>query len=208
MDNDDSNPYEPPRAVLEAKSLDTAAVDLTDAEITAFAGRKASYYLSKWPVAFKMTDDRVGMSQVAIPQGGRARGFNWAAFFLSGLWLPYRKMYVAAGILYGIVLFESLVEEVVFVGILGRPEAPAALSRIVTVIVSIVCGSYGNQWYLSHTRRAVAEIRSQALPAEDYLQALSRRGGTNIAASLAFFVAFVAAIFAIFFLLQFVLPEG
>jgi hypothetical protein len=117
-------------------------------------------------------------------------------------------MYLLTTIFFGIILLESTVEEVVFVGILGKPDTPAALDRLVGLAVAIICGAFGNRWYLSHTRKAVAEVRSQGLPEDAYLQALSRRGGTNIAASLGFLLLFLVTVVLILFLLDLLFAKG
>lgn len=156
---------------------------LTEQEIRAFVGSKADFYLDKWLPALNSTGN-----------AGNATGFNWAALFLGGLWLPYRKMYRVAMIFYGIILLEIVFEDIVYIGILGKPEAPGSLGRFVGIIAAMVCGGFANAWYLEHTQEAVTELRSQGLPEEAYLQELAKRGGTNIAASLGFLVMFLVAI--------------
>ena len=174
--------------VLSIGTDRSALLDLSEQEAEAFVGRKAGYYLKKWPLARELT--------------GRSTGFNWAAFLLAGLWLPYRKMYRAATIFWGVLLVESIVEEVVFVLILGKNEPPTGVSRLVGLIAAVICGACGNQWYLSHTRRIVAELRSQGLSEDDYLRAPSRRGGTSLAASLGFLALFIIAITGSLFALE------
>jgi len=115
-------------------------------------------------------------------------------------------MYLITAIFFGIILLESILEEVVFVGILGKPEAPPALSRLVGLVATILCGSLGNHWYLSHTWKAIAEVKDQGLPEDAYLQALAKRGGTSIAGSLAFFILFVVTVFLVLFLLALLFP--
>jgi Protein of unknown function (DUF2628) len=154
--------------------------DLNDQEVAAFVGTKADYYRQKWQPALNGTGN-----------AGNATGFNWAAFFLSGLWLTYRKMYRAASIFFGIILVETLLEDVVYIGILGKSEAPGALGRFVGLIAAMICGGFGNAWYLSHTQKAIPAVRSQGFTGDAYLQALAKRGGTNIAASLGFLIIFI-----------------
>ena len=165
--------------------------DLAEKEFSAFVGPKADYYLERW--------------RFAVDGPEIATGFNWAAFFLSGLWLPYRKMYRFAAIFFGIIWLETVLAEVVWVGILGKPEAPAALGRFVGLVASIVCGWLANEWYLSHARKAISEVRSQGLSEEAHLEALAKRGGTSLAASLGFLVVFLLAAFAALILLEFFL---
>src|SRR6476620_7317947 len=81
-----------------------ARMDLTEQEARAFVGPNADYYCKHWF------------------SGGT--GFNWAAFLLCGLWLPYRKMYVATTILYVAILSTAVACEIVFEVVLKRPEPP------------------------------------------------------------------------------------
>ncbi|MEA2561693.1 MAG: hypothetical protein QOH06_3197 [Acidobacteriota bacterium] len=162
--------------------------NLTDQEVGAFVGRNVDYYLKKWRSVLEGPGN--------AGNAGNATGFNWAALLLSGLWLPYRKMYRTAAIFYGVVLLETLLEEIVYVGFLGKPEAPGSLGRFFGLIAGMVCGGFANGWYLSHTQEAITELRSQGLPEEAYLQALAKRGGTSTAASLGFIIIFLFAMLA------------
>src|SRR5262245_40673220 len=151
---------------------------ITEQEVRAFVGRKADYYCRRWLPA--LAGQGVGQDQVAVAGlmlSQPRTSFNWAAFLLSGLWLPYRKMYVPTFVFYGVILAESVLEEVLFVGALGMPEPPAALGHLVGLAAAIVCGSFGNRWYLSHARKVITEVRSQGRPEEEYLRVLSKRGG-------------------------------
>jgi hypothetical protein len=154
----------------------------TEQEVRAFVGPKSDYYLKKWHLALE------GMGNA-----GNATGFNWAALFLSGLWLPYRKMYRATLIFFGVILLETLFEEIVYVGFLGRPEAPGTLGRFVGFVAGLVCGGFGNAWYLAHAQKTIGKMQSQGLPEDAYFKALTKHGGTNIAASLGFLLLFILA---------------
>ena len=160
--------------------------DKTEEEVRAFVGPRADYYINKW----WLDPDNMG----------NATGFNWAAFFLNPVWLPYRKMYRATTILYGSILLETILEEIVFVGILGKPETPRALGNFVGLVAAIVCGAFGNDWYLSHSQKAITEVRNQALAADAHLQALAKRGGTSAAAALGFLMVLLFAAVVIGFL--------
>lgn len=153
---------------------------LTEQEAKAFVGSKADYYLRRWLPA---------LEDMGNP--GNATGFNLAALLLSGLWLPYRKMYKPALIFFGVLLLEGFFEEIVYVGFLSRPEAPGYLGRFVGLVAGVVCGGFGNEWYLSHAQKVITEIRSRGLAEDAYFEALAKRGGTNIAASLGFLLLFI-----------------
>ncbi|MEK7449193.1 MAG: DUF2628 domain-containing protein [Planctomycetota bacterium] len=181
------NPYALPM-IPSLESAVAASGDLESRQLSALVGSKAHYYLNKWTPLLR------GRS--------RSAGFNWAAFFLSGFWLPYRKMYKATVLLYLIIIVESIVEEVVFVGILGKPETPAALTRVVGLVASMICGTYGNRWYLSHACAVVSELSDTGLRDDALLQKLSNRGGTSLAASLGMFVLFLAVGITTFMILE------
>jgi hypothetical protein len=162
----------------------------TEQEIALFVGRNADKYLSKW--------------QETLEDNTKSPRFNWAAFFFSGFWLAYRKMYKATFILFGIILVESILEEIIFVGILGHQDTPAILTRIISIIVSAICGVLGNKWYLSHTLKAISTIKSQGLSETEYSQALTKTGGTNLLAAFGITILFIAVLFCIYMLLDIV----
>jgi Protein of unknown function (DUF2628) len=184
----ENNPFQPPRFdELPRIGANTGSVagarGLSEAEIRAFVGKNANYYVGKWPTADE--------------EFGRARGFNWAAFFLSGLWLPFRKMYRTALIIFGLIVAESALEEIAVTNNLLSEQSRALFDRVVTLIFWIVCGAFGNAWYLAHTRREITRIRALDLPDETYREALARRGGTSYLASLGLFCLFLAVVFVV-----------
>lgn len=174
------NPYAAPQATLSADAAVTE--DPATRQLRAFVGPRAHVYLRKW----------AGDS-----------GFNWPAFFFSGLWIAYRKMYRVTAIFFGAVLVISIAEEVLFVHILGEPEAPPALDHAVNLVLALVCGFSGNRWYLSHARRVIAEVRALGLPDDASIDMISRRGGTNLLAAIGILLLFMAVVFAVFFVLEF-----
>jgi hypothetical protein len=143
----------------------------------AAVGPRADFYLRKW-------------------ERSERGGFNWAAFFCSGVWLPFRKMYRATAILYAAVIIESVLEDLVFVGWLGMPETPRALERGVGWAVCCVCGGFGNMWYLSHVKHLVAATRATVPNEDQCLDTLRKRGGTTMLGALGLFAVFVMAIIA------------
>ena len=186
------NPYASPEIPSHAPGV--AAAESSGAQhLGAFVGTNAQYYLDKW--------------RPILSRWSPSAGFNWAAFFLSGLWLSYRKMYRLTLILYAIIILESILEDVVFVGMLGDPEPPAGLGQVVGLVAAIICGCYGNQWYLSHARRVISEVSATGLQGDDLVRTLVKRGGTSFAASLGMFVLFFAVIVAVFIPLDILLHE-
>jgi hypothetical protein len=166
------NPYaspSPPSAFVADRSEEPQV-----AALRAFVGPNADYYLAKWSSALQGTSGSIGM--------------NWAAFFLSGFWFPYRKMYRLTFILYAFVIVETIGEDVVFLSLAGQETVPDWFNRVTTLVFAAVCGKYGNRWYLSHATRQVNELRGEGLENEALWHALSRRGGTSLAAAFAMFL--------------------
>ena len=181
------NPYASPLTPPTAPDPDVAE-DAEEKSLRAFVGAKADYYLKKWAPLLR------GATGSA--------GYNWAAFFLSGLWLPYRKMYKLTVVLGGVVLLESIAEEVVFVGVLRQQESPAALDRIVTLVIACICGACGNSWYLAHARKIIAEVESEGPDRETRFQMIAKRGGTSFASSLGFLILMLLLMFGVLFALE------
>ncbi|MGK2882406.1 MAG: DUF2628 domain-containing protein [Mycobacterium sp.] len=153
----------------------------TDAEqryLAAFAGPNAAYYLRKWaPFQLRQT---------------KRAGFNWAAFFLSAPWLAYRKMYREAAVLWGVIIVLLLLDDVVAIAF-----SASTWTDIVSLAVSLVCGVYGNRWYLNHSEVAVARARHEGHSGEALTNVLSQRGGTSLLAVFAMLGLAMAVMFAI-----------
>ncbi len=149
--------------------------DPSEGELRAAVGPRADFYLRKWQAT----------------EGG---GFNWAAFFMSGLWLPYRKMYRATLALYAFVLLESAGEELIFIGWLGQSETPRFVERGVTAAICWICGALGNRWYLRHVRARIARARTRQSDDQLRLELLRSDGGTSVVRALLCFIAFLVLI--------------
>ena len=166
------NPYAAPASTpLDAQPVPAEADD--EQYLRVFVGSKADYYVEKWTPLLKSS--------------GRGAGFNWAAFFLTSFWLPYRKMYVITTILYAIILLDTIVEQMLFVD----------SGLIVGLLVGIICGAYGNRWYLSHARKVISDVVAQGFEEQAALEILSQRGGTSLGSIAAFFLGFVVIAFAV-----------
>lgn len=193
----EENPYQPP--AFTEKSTPAADLDFgagspypSRKELEAFVGKKAGYYLARWTPALDFS----------LSVGG----FNWAAFFLSILWLAYRKMYRLVFIFIGILVVESVLEELAIAGGLWKEESLTLVGRIFGFALSIVCAKFGNGWYLSHARRQIATIRSRGEPDDLYYTELARRGGTNILAPLGLIIVLLAVGFGVAVALEVLFP--
>src|SRR5262249_468232 len=143
---------------------------LTEPEVRGFVGLNSDYYLSRWK---------------PLLEGHDWSGFNWAACLISGLWLPYRKLYGAAALYYGVALFLAvLMEEAVSSG--GNSGF-----LVVRLAAKLICGVFANQWYFRHAARTVAAARADGLADDELAHVLAKRGGTSVAAPIMFFLGFV-----------------
>ena len=79
----------------------------------------------------------------------------------------------------------------------SRQRESATLNNFAGSMLSIICGIFGNTWYLAHAKREIARIRALGLQDDAHYWALARRGGTNVFASLGLFLLFVVAVFIV-----------
>ncbi len=143
---------------------DDVDAPLTEAEIRAFVGRRADYYVDRW-----------------TRPGGK--GPNWAAFFFFGFWMPYRKMYNGTFILYAVGIAHALVDEAFLFS--------NQLSGITSIVAAIICCSWANVWYFNHATSKIRSVRAQGLPEDEHLRAVASAGGTNVFAAIVLLVGAV-----------------
>jgi hypothetical protein len=168
--------------------------EITEQEIHAFVGRNSNSYFRSW--------------QPALSGMGRPNKFKAAAFWLSVFWVGYRKLYKVAAVLFGILLVEIALEIVIFEGVLNMQEPPAGLNGIIGLSVAIICGNWGNSWYLSHTKQIIEEVRMKRLDEKEHLSELARRGGTSIWASVGIFAFYMVATLAVLFIMGLFIGSG
>ena len=169
--------------------------ELTDAQfeehvedLRAFVGPRSDYYIRKWAPRLLDPAGEVGM--------------NWVVVFFPFIWFCYRKMYQVAAIFMGVAIFESIAEQVVFLGVLKMPKSPPGIGLIINLVTSTICGVYANAWYLSHAERIIAKSRAEGNEGEMLWHVLARRGGTSVLAAvlptlIMFFLLMVVVFFAV-----------
>jgi hypothetical protein len=176
----DDNPY---RAPVSTDPVTIGVSSLSEKEIRAFVGKHASYYLKKW--------------SAGLGGSGQARGFNWPGFLISFFWLAYRKMYWITAIVIGVTVIETVVEQIAVDGGFASEQGISAVSSLAGLIFSIVCGTFGNAWYLAHAKREIARVRALGLPDDAYHEALAKRGGTSFVGSLGLVFLFLVVLYAV-----------
>jgi len=157
-------------------------------ELSAVVGPKSETYLEAW---------------APILSGKKSTNrFHFAGFFVAPYWMAYRKMKNVAAAWFVVVCISVVMEYLVFIRILGRSEAPALAGSLFGLILAIVCGYWGNTWYLSHVKEVVDSVRTQGLTGEAYFEELAKRGGTNPS-----YVFMVLGVFIGFFILGFLVGK-
>ena len=123
-----------------------------------FIGSNAEFYLEKW-------------AKTASP--GSAVSWNWAAFFLSGYWLAYRKMYLNVIIWFIVVAGLG--------GIMIATEFHhffwTAIIELVLLCINVGLGMYGNALYYRHMRKKIQKWRDE--PTLHSKTSLPELGGTG-----------------------------
>jgi Protein of unknown function (DUF2628) len=148
---------------------DDVDAPLTEAEMRAFVGRRADYYVDRW-----------------TRSGGM--GANWAAFWLVGFWLPYRKMYRATFILFAAIIADSVVEEVL--------NLPNQVSRGAAIAAAVICCSWANLWYFKHASAKIRALRTRELAEDEHLNAVAAAGGTSLLAGIGLLVGAIVVTIA------------
>jgi hypothetical protein len=152
-------------------------MELTDVEARAVIGPRHEYYVGQWR--------REG-----------PRKFNRAAFWFSGAWLPFRRMYWATIAFYiAIPALDSAVN--ILLGEPVNPQQFVARGAACTVIAGAVCGFWGNRWYQAHVMRVVSMVRARNLPQEEHLRRLRAVGGTRLTHAVGAILLLVAVAWSI-----------
>jgi hypothetical protein len=137
--------------------------------VATFVGKNAAYYQNKWQKSGK----------------GGPMGFNPAAFFLGIMWLIYRKMYLYALIVAGLLIVDMVIE--------SYYPLPTAFGQALTWGIAGIFGSLGNTWYKNHTDKKIAAITA-TFPPEQVPAELAKQGGVNPAAAWGIGVTLVVVV--------------
>ena len=147
------------------------------ASVDAFVEKNADYYLEKWTTISDGTSSRVH--------------WNWAAAIGGVVWLLYRKLYLAVGVIFvvgaiDVYLTSTLEEAGVF------PAAVEFWDKASYWVYAAVFGSWGNYWYFQKFRKASDSLAAMPVTSDDRLRQLAKSGGTNIALAGLFLMSLAA----------------
>lgn len=152
----------------EQKEPDLESADQESSEdhhlINLYVGEKIDYYRTKWKK--------------------KNFSWNWPAFFLTFLWLGYRKMYGTIFMIIGIYFFFDIIFLVFGFDVTGATN--------VGLVVSVVLGMSGNNLYREHSKRQVMKVKKErGEKAVEYLQANGGPSWGGVWLSAAIFIGYV-----------------
>jgi len=192
----EDNPYRAPDSPLDCPD-DTSLAwgQVTAAELRAYIGPRAGYYLRVW--------------RYPLESPGAWARFNWAAMLLCPLWLPYRRMYVEACLIWALFFGLTGASDVYFqVMRLERQSSP--WYRLVFfasfVGLPLVCGVFGNGHYLGRARRAIAVTRAFGLSGDRVSARLTHLGGTDPLGAFAVNALCACGTFVVDYLIRMFVP--
>lgn len=110
--------------------------------------------------------------------GGGRTSWNWPAFFISLLWLLYRKMWAHAALYLFVPSVLAVVLAVVFGSLFGGPGVLLAWFLQI-VAMYVVVPMYANAWYFRTVSRRVERVHASGADRNRQLRTLYIEGGTS-----------------------------
>jgi hypothetical protein len=107
-------------------------------------------------------------------KNGEKYMFNVAAFFFGISWMLYRKMYIEAIALVGILFVEVLFEQLIF-----SVVASKVISFLISLATGFAFGSLANFFYLQKAQRTVELAKATFITHEERLVYVKKNGGIN-----------------------------
>jgi len=130
-------------------------MEVNEEELNLFAGDKDNYYLKKWK--------NMGKSRKII-------NWNWGAFFFQTIWMGYRKMYLYAAVLVGLLVYIDVV-------LIASLDYPFQFG--VDIFIGILFGIFGNRLYYKHAKKKISVIKSNQHNPEIQKIEITKAGGTS-----------------------------
>jgi hypothetical protein len=144
----------------QSYSSSTTATNVSEIDMMRAIGSNWTKYRDLWQT--------MGSDKIAF-------GFSFSAFFLSGFWLLYRKMYG--------VFFATFALSVV--ANFAMPDG-GAISSMVNFLIAAGLGAFGKSLVVARNRDMILRIDRLRLPPYDRDRRIEKAGGTSILAPLLF----------------------
>lgn len=158
MSDEQPNYYAPPAVSLESAQAGAHS----ERELRAFIGPHASYFLRKWAPR--------------LEGRGRAGGFSLALVPLGWAYFCYRKLYLHAFLAALPLLALGYGVDVCLAQAGLDPQWGLAFNALYFGIL----GLQFNDWYCTHALAKIQAAKAQGLEGDALLDALRRRGRTNL----------------------------
>lgn len=123
--------------------------------MTAFVGPNADHYQKM--IKIVKASDTNGF--------GKTLGWIWGAFFFPLAWLMYRKLWLYAAFIIGIIVLLTLF---------------APNENIFAYILSVIVATQGKYIYVQHAKNRVQAIASDATSSEEALERITHAGGVSM----------------------------
>ncbi|WP_339161230.1 DUF2628 domain-containing protein [Siminovitchia sp. FSL H7-0308] len=125
--------------------------------LEAFVERNIEYYEEKWKNEYS---------------------WNWAAFFLTFLWLGYRKMY---GVIFGFVGLNLLIDFILYFVTheIYSTTSSTIMSIIFFIIPSTVLGYTGNYFYKRQAEKNIIYLNKLNYDTSESMSELRKKGGVS-----------------------------
>jgi hypothetical protein len=130
-------------------------MEVNEEELNLFAGDKDNYYLKKWK--------NMGKS-------GEIINWNWGACLFQTVWMGYRKMYLYAAVLIGLLAY---------IDVVLIPSLHPLIQLGVYIFIGILFGIFGNRLYLKHAMKKISVIKSDQPDPEIQKIEIAKAGGTS-----------------------------
>lgn len=131
--------------------------------LAAYVGPNSDYYLERF---------------ATFAAGGNPLSWNWPAFFITSVWLLYRKMW-AWFFVYVLGLPVVLAVFLLVASPVSSEWAGPAMYLLYALFVYVLAPLFGNRLYYAHVKARVAKVASGAATREQQAAELARTGGTS-----------------------------
>lgn len=105
-----------------------------------------------------------------MEESGEIIDWNWGAFFFQTMWMGYRKMYLYAAVLIGLLVYIDVV-------LIASLHPLTQLG--VDIFIGILFGIFGNRLYLKHAMKKISVIKSDQPDPEIQKIEIAKAGGTS-----------------------------
>ncbi len=131
---------------------------------------------------------------------GEKYTFNVTAFFFGIAWFLYRKMYVEAVAIFGILILETVFDEL-FINQYGTQTTVKLVSLIINIITAGLVGGMANYLYFTKANKIIALAKINFNNNDKQIVFLKKNGGVNLAL-LMVVIAIIVLLIAYFFIVN------